>query len=461
MSAPQRQTGIKDFYEETVLPALAAHLDTAFPEFGWRRDSRGWVATNQEMTHRVLGVRADRVVAHGDAPVGFLIHGGEPTLWTAYANGGAVPRGREFAEVVHDLARRAGVERDFPQQRGSVDRRRQLLETYFELCEAELFAQRAAPARRYLESRGLPVAEGARVGLGVAPPKSEAVGSLQSVGFTNEEIVAAGLFSDRRWLGRVVGAWRSQGGQIGTMWARTPDHFARQDSKYLYLKGSPRVGLPPYGFGDLRSDLGDMRREIILVEGLLDVHQLRIQGMRNVAAIGGASAPAWLFEGLARAGVESVVLAFDNDDAGRIATARAVESSCRAKASPVVTVLDPAGLGDSKDPDAFVRDNGIDAFKTVLDGKGSGVTWRATELVVAAGTQTVSRQAALVRAGRWLGTLPPRLALEQEDAVANVADRCGYSREATIRAFQARFWQDETLRQRQPEQGIALIGGGP
>ena len=78
MSAPQRHAGIRDFYEETVLPALAAHLDTVFPEFGWRRDSRGWVATNQEMTHQALGVRADRVVAHGDAPAGFLVHGGEP-----------------------------------------------------------------------------------------------------------------------------------------------------------------------------------------------------------------------------------------------------------------------------------------------------------------------------------------------------------------------------------------------
>lgn len=126
-----------------------------------------------------------------------------------------------------------------------------------------------------------------------------------------------------------------------------------------------------------------------------------------------------------------------------------------------VTVLDPARLGDSKDPDAFVRDNGIDAFWTLLDDRGPAVTWRATELVVAAGTQSPSRQAALARAGRWLGTLPPRLALEQEDAVKLVADRCGYSVEATIRAFQARFWRDDPLRQPQPGQSLAPTVGGP
>jgi hypothetical protein len=77
-----------DYYTDVVLPALTARLDAAFPEFSWRRDDRGWVATNDEMTHRVLGVRAERVVAHGPAPRGFLIHGGEPMLWTAYLNGG-------------------------------------------------------------------------------------------------------------------------------------------------------------------------------------------------------------------------------------------------------------------------------------------------------------------------------------------------------------------------------------
>jgi hypothetical protein len=55
-----------------VLPELYERLDTAFPEFGWRRDARGWIATNNESTHRVLGVRSERVVAHpghfGPAP---------------------------------------------------------------------------------------------------------------------------------------------------------------------------------------------------------------------------------------------------------------------------------------------------------------------------------------------------------------------------------------------------------
>ena len=45
-----------------------------------------------------------------------------------------------------------------------------------------------------------------------------------------------------------------------------------------------------------------------------------------------------------------------------------------------------------------------------------------------------------------LGALPARLSLEQEDAIGQVADRCGYSTAAVERAFRARFW-DSSERQ--------------
>src|SRR3954466_12293498 len=59
MIASSRVSAV-DYYTDVVLPELYERLDTAFPEFGWRRDARGWIATNNEFTHRVLGVRAER-----------------------------------------------------------------------------------------------------------------------------------------------------------------------------------------------------------------------------------------------------------------------------------------------------------------------------------------------------------------------------------------------------------------
>src|SRR3954454_5539706 len=124
--------GIADRYEDEVLPALMSRLDAAFPEFGWRRDALGWVASNEEFTHTTLGVRADRVVCHGDAPRGFLIHGDRAVLWTTYVNEGLPARGREVGDAVRELAGRAGLDRAaFDERPDPGARRTALLEATF------------------------------------------------------------------------------------------------------------------------------------------------------------------------------------------------------------------------------------------------------------------------------------------------------------------------------------------
>jgi DNA primase len=195
----------------------------------------------------------------------------------------------------------------------------------------------------------------------------------------------------------------------------------------------------------------------VLVEGLLDVHQLRGRGFTAVTALGGTSATPAMFERLHRHGINEAILALDNDPPGRHATARAVEAASRATDAPTLRVLDPGALAPEKDPDAYVRRRGIEAFREILDGANCAVTWRALELTNAVTADAKSRRAALARAGEWLGTLPPRLALEQEDAVKTVADRCGYSPEATARAFRARFWRDPEREVARPEQAPSRL----
>jgi DNA primase len=438
--APGRQP-VGDFYGEVVLPALAARLDAAFPEFGWRRDAWGWVASNQEMTHRVLGVRADRVVAHGDAPPGFLVHGGQTVLWTAYVNGGEVPRGDSFRSVVHELAARAGVDASAIERPQPRDRRSELLVDFFRLCHGELHEPLGAPARAYLQNRGFPAEAIREVELGVVPPELFTKNALEAAGYSEFEIAQSGVLADGRWPGRLCGAWRDEHGRIGTFWAR-----ALQDSdsstRYLYLRGASRAGLPPYGLSEVLRLPSNERREVVLVEGLIDVHHLRVHGYPTVVAAGGARVSASALTGLDRHGVESVVVAFDNDEAGRAGTARAVVDVSRASRAPVVRIVEPLLLGSAKDPDGFVRQHGVARFRELVDGATCAVAWRALELIGDASPDdpVKRRREALGRAGGWLGSLPARLSLEQEDAIRQVAERCGYSREAVERTFRARFW---------------------
>jgi DNA primase len=456
METARQPVRVGDFYRETVLPALAERLDHAFPEFGWRRDPRGWIATNTQYTHARLGVRADRVVAHGPAPSGFLVHGGEPIPWTAYLNGGNLPRSTDFLRAVRELAERAGVDAAPLDRAQPRDRRADLLETFFQLCQRELVAGRGADTRSYLEGRGFPPESIRDTALGLVPPAITSGRLLERSGYELEGIAAAGILADSRWPGRLCGAWRDEHGRIGTLWARSLDDAEQANSRYLYLKGASRTNLPPYGLSDLLARTREARRGLVLVEGVMDLHQLRAHGMENVAALGGTSTSPQTFERLHRFGIEAVTLCLDNDDAGRTATARAIEHAARARHSPDLYLIDPERLAPAKDPDALIRTLGPTRWYKLLQTRSCAIAWRAQELsgAVHRDAPTSERRAALARAGRWLGTLPPRLALEQEDAIQAIAERCGYSSDAVSRSFRARFW-NPPQHERQPARSPA------
>ena len=180
----------------------------------------------------------------------------------------------------------------------------------------------------------------------------------------------------------------------------------------------------------------------MLVEGFFDLHQLRAREIPNVAALGGTAVRAQTFERLYRRGIETVTLCLDNDEAGRAATARAVENAACARQSPELYAIDPERLAPAKDPDELVRQRGVAAWRDLLRARTCAIAWRAHELAAISPDSPASeRRAALARAGRWLGGLPPRLALEQEDAIRLIAEQCGYSAEAVTRSLRARFWR--------------------
>jgi DNA primase len=447
----QEQLSVTDFYTDSVLPVLSERLDQAFPEFGWRRDAMGWIATNEAHTHSRLGVRAERVVAHGPAPRGFLVHGGEPTLWTAYVSGGAVPRGEEFVRAVKDLAARAGVDSAPIERAAPRDRRADLLRDFFELCKAEFLSGAGDQARSYLGQRGFSDEAIEGSGLGVVPVAARTREALRGGGYDPEEIAAAGIVADSRWPGRLCGGWRTEHGRIGTLWARTLAGETAAETRYLYLRGASRTNLPPYGLSDVIAASAAAGGELVLVEGFIDFHQLTSRGFDNVAALGGTSTNPRTFERLIQRGVQAVSLCLDNDEAGRAATTRAIENSTRARRSPAVYVVSPERLGEAKDPDAFIQSQGTDAWRALLTTRECGVGWRARQLVadVDPGRPLDERRRALRRAGEWLGSLPSRLSLEQEDAIHAVSERCGYSANAVERAFRARYWRIEPHEQRQ------------
>lgn len=378
----QERLSPKEFYEREVLPKLTVEAVYSEVDFT-RRQGRYWRGpcplhkgddSNFSVDTQTLGWTCFSRCGHGSA-LDYLNHG-EKNF-----------RGRDYVERVKDAARLAGVdlspiERELtPEEEKSHQkrlRREDLLEAFHALTRDALRGEdkAAQKAREYLKSRGFEDPED--IPLGLCPPLAELKTKLTAQGFTKDEL--APLEKDRRWEGRLVIPWRDRWGQIGTFATRDLTGQAEDGQKYLYLSGASK---PDFCGLDVALKDKTSRENLVLVEGLLDVISLQSRGFPNVAALGGGgrllTADRW--ERLAGFGVKAVTLALDNDEAGREGLLAAIENASKASNVPNVYVVDPAELGEYKDPDAFVREKDLEAFRSLLEGRVHAFRFLARSLV--------------------------------------------------------------------------------
>ena len=424
------------FFEEKVLPAAFDALDRLFPEYGFVRRGRGWVATNRDTTKAAHDARPDRVVCN--VPGGLMVHGVGPVSWLALRNGGTHPRGGEYVEAVKALAREVGID-PAPLDAGWTEedreafvrrhRRGDLLEDFLAMAHRCLVNGPEA-ARRYAEDRvGGDLAE---TGLGLYPSPDEVRAALHARGFEDQEVEDSGLVADARWTGRLLIPWRDPRGRVATIAARCLDGA---EPKYLYLRGGTKP--PALGLDVAAQASRDAREGLVLVEGLLDVVNLHARGMANVAATGGTFAlltpERW--ETIAGLGVERVVLASDADEAGRDGLAAALRNARKARNVSEVYVVDPEAYGGAKDPDELVRERGLDAFREVLVHRRPAAAHEAAVLLAGVSPESpdADRRAAVEAVLDLDANLRgPRAALDREDLIRQAAEATGYSVEALL-----------------------------
>ena len=417
-------------------PALQARLDAAFPEFGFRPDALGSDERGNDSPHLGRARRTRRrawpsAARHPDPrrrrdPVDRV-----PQRWPAPA------RGEAFVATVKELAARAGVDTAPIQRAQPRDRRTDLLHDFFTPCRMELqgkaglkratiYSGEARRSPRPLRSWRRPAS-----GRYEAPARDGRLHGArnQPLGRTRRRPLAR---SRLRYCQATSAPTSARSGRA--------IHDADTAPKFLYLRGAGRSGLPPYGLSDVLKLPPTERRELVLVEGLLDVHHLRAHGLANIAAVGAARrSPRASPASRSTASRRSPWPSTTTSPAATAWSAPSSGSPRRRRAQR--RVVDPERLGTAKDPDAYVRERGIDAFRSSPRRGGVRDNLRALDHArrVTPDSDRHERRAALAQAGEWLGTLPARLALEQEDAILAVSERCGYAPEAVDRAFRARF----------------------
>ncbi len=223
----------------------------------------------------------------------------------------------------------------------------------------------------YLQQRGLSDAVIRRFGIGAAPPSAQVGHRLMEEGFTEEELVQAGLMLRRE--GRTFDMFRNRamfpiidtyGNVLGFGGRAMGDAMP----KYLNTSDTPAFNkrYTVFAANLLRKARGLTR--VILVEGYMDVVALSQFGVEGVAATLGTALTPEQARLLHRFAPE-VHIAYDGDRAGQKAILRGLEV-LEGESVPVRVLDFPGGL----DPDEFIRQEGLEAFQALKPI--SAVTYR-------------------------------------------------------------------------------------
>lgn len=363
----------------------------------------------------------------------------------------------DYLDAVRFLADRAGMKMPESNGNDATSRLRlRILEANREAARqfhAWLYAPVGRAALDYYHSRGYTDATIRHFGLGYAPDSFQALrDALRKKGFKDEELTAAFLEKrSSRSPGQLFDIFRNRviipiidiRGNVIAFGGRVLD-----DSKPKYLNTSDTLAFKKtnnlFALNFAKSAGG---RQLILCEGYMDVIALHQAGFTNAVAALGTSFTADHARLIARY-ADEVVLIFDADSAGQKGTQRAI-GLLRTTGVDIRVVTIP----DGKDPDEFIKKNGAERFRLLLERAANDVEYRLIELGRRHLLGTTDGQVAYLREAAALlaGLSNP---IEQDVYAGKLAAQLSVSKDAILQ--QVRYLA-EKQRKQQKERRLSQI----
>ncbi|MFM8831719.1 MAG: DNA primase [Spartobacteria bacterium] len=381
----------------------------------------------------------------------------------------------DFPSAVRRLAQRAGIpiieEASTAEDHQKHGLRQRLLALHAEAStwfhDHLLKSPDASQARDYLKSRGLNSTIAKSWQLGFAPGSWDALLThLRGRRFTQEEILQSGLASSKdeapnsgstlysRFRNRVMFPIRNDYGEVIAFSGRILEADAKA-AKYVNSPETPLFtkGRVLYGLDKTKRDLIE-KNAAIVCEGQIDLISAFEAGIRNVIAPQGTA-----FTGdqarLLKRYVETVLLCFDSDAAGKKAAARSLPALLSQGLLVKIVTL-PQG----EDPDSLIRRSGPEAFLEVINNATDFFEHSLNEAFASGELNDNAGKSRLV------GRIAPPLALVQdavlrETILGRTASRLGLPQGAIRVAMKApSVDQDETQAQApQKEEELTLSAG--
>jgi DNA primase len=281
-------------------------------------------------------------------------------------------------------------------------------------------------AADYLDQRGVAAGARRKFGLGWSSYQRSMLGHLQAEGYDLALILKSGLvipdkrggYFDRFTNRLMFPIFNVQGGVVG-FGGRILD---KGEPKYLNSPETPIFDKSRnlYGINYARQAKA---REILVVEGYMDVIALYQAGIHNVVASLGTAFNAEHAKLLGKY-CENVVLLFDSDAAGEKAALRAIPILVANGFKPKLLQV-----RDAKDPDEYVKKFGKDAFLGLVSGAVNYVAFqiscaqKKTDL-----SDPLQKGAFLNDAAKMIAEVPN--AIERDIHLRGAAEATGVSLEA-------------------------------
>lgn len=271
-----------------------------------------------------------------------------------------------FAEAVRKVATIGGIDVKIDEMK-PIKKECVLYDIYDlsnKIYQLNLNTNKAVTAREYLKKRGIDDNTIKEFGIGLALIKGNIAEALIKKGFDESDIIKSGL-ADKNNYGlndlyrnRIMfPLWDLKGKVVGFSGRIFNDENA---PKYINSRETEifKKGELLYNYHRARNECR-RKNEVIIMEGFMDVICAYTHGITNVvAAMGTAitSANAHLISRMAK----NIILCFDGDDAGILAANACTNELLKLDVFPSIVVLDKT---KGKDPDEYIRNNGIEAFK--------------------------------------------------------------------------------------------------
>ena len=299
--------------------------------------------------------------------------------------------GLSFPEAVEFLAKRANIPLPAEDEaRSNADRlRRRVLELnrtaarwYYE----QLQLPQGAAVQAYLDKRQIRRGIAVRFGMGASLDQWDALlRAMTDKGFTKQELLASGLVVNGK-NGGLYDKFRNRlmlpvidvRGDVVGFGSRVID---KSEPKYMNTTETVAYSKRRVLYG-LNLAKKTKRPNMILCEGNLDVVTLHQAGFDNAVACMGTALTQEQIRLLSRF-TRELVLCYDNDGAGQMATDRALELLQNSEFTVKVLRL-PQRLVDGhyvkQDADDFIKYQGKDAFEQLLSGSANGIEFTMSEI---------------------------------------------------------------------------------